>query len=90
MAYDLYDKLSDLVPGDMVVDLVDGDVGVLIERYEVLPANQYQSGHITEPVYGWRIHWTGVNMTEPNRHSPITETGLANIIKNGRAKLIKK
>jgi hypothetical protein len=84
------ESLFELVPGDLVVDLIDGDIGVLIERYEVLPANTYDSGFVTEPIYGWRIHWTGIDMKESNRQTPITESGLANIIKNGRAKLIKK
>ena len=78
MAY-AYDVNILLSPGDMIVDIMSNDVGLLIERYKVLPENTYANGVVTEAIWGWRI----------NRFASSTETGLKNQIIEGRVNLIK-
>jgi hypothetical protein len=75
--------------GDMIVDVVSHDVGLLVERYKVLPENTFTNGFVTEPVWGWRISWSGANMHDVNRFDAFTESGLKNQIIEGRVKLIK-
>tara|TARA_R100000234_G_scaffold92326_1_gene60526 strand:+ start:4664 stop:4942 length:279 start_codon:yes stop_codon:yes gene_type:complete len=75
--------------GDMIVDMVSNEVGLLIERYKVLSENTFTNGFVTEPVWGWRISWSGANMHDVNRFAAFTENGLKNQIIEGRVKLIK-
>ena len=75
--------------GDMIVDVVNNDVGLLVERYKVLPENKFDNGFVTEPIWGWQITWTGPDIHEVNRFTAYTENGLKNQIIEGRVKLIK-
>jgi len=84
-----YDVNIILSPGDMIVDIMSNDVGLLIERYKVLPENTYANGIVTEAIWGWRIAWAGADMHASNRFASSTETGLKNQIIEGRVNLIK-
>lgn len=78
-----------LNPGDMLVDNVNNEVGILIEKYKVLPENTYDNGFVTQPIWGWKITWAGADMHATNRFGSITESGLKHQIVEGRVKLIK-
>ena len=84
-----YDIEIVLERGDMIVDLVSNDVGLLVERYKVLPENTFNNGFVTDPIWGWRISWSGQNIHHVNRFSAFTENGIKNQIIEGRVKLIK-
>ncbi len=84
-----YDIDIVLERGDMLVDVVSNEVGLLVERYKVLAENTFNNGFVTEPIWGWRISWSGANIHDVNRTAAFTETGLKNQIIEGRVKLIK-
>ena len=70
-----------------IIDHKTGDVGLLIERYDIienLPMSsrtvEYEdSGHI----WAWEIFWSGPGTDKNNRYFPYTEVGLLNMIRCG-------
>ena len=84
-------KIEDIVfePGDMIIDSIDNETGILMEKYAILPGHVYESGYTTEPIWAWRILWSGADKSVINRWAAYTENGLRNIVFYGRANLIK-
>jgi len=67
--------------GDLVIDADTGDIGLLLERFDVLEHAPEQK--LRGRVYAWDIIWTGKNVTNLNKYTPYTETGLSKCIKDG-------
>ena len=66
--------------GDIVIDVRTGDVGLLIERFDVLG---HASAELQGRVYAWDIIWTGKQVNHHNRYTPYTEEGLIKCLKDG-------
>ena len=66
-------------PGDFVVDYECGEVGLLIERFNLIEGDNYP------PLYAWDILWSGYRyaMGGQPRRSPYTEEGLKNLVLEG-------
>tara|TARA_Y100000310_G_C20633882_1_gene790143 strand:- start:205 stop:474 length:270 start_codon:yes stop_codon:yes gene_type:complete len=88
MIYDVPESVNFSI-GDLVIDFDDKEAGILIEKYKILPERVYESGYTTEPIWAWRILWSGPAMSLVNRYAAYTETGLKNMIFCGRMVLIK-
>ena len=67
--------------GDLVIDADTGDIGLLLERFDVLEHAPEQK--LRGRVYAWDIIWTGKNVTNLNKYTPYTEVGLNKCIKDG-------
>ena len=82
-----------LKPGDIVIDVATGDIGLLANRYCLFdpPEEFYSDFEISSmPVadlnlWAWDIYWTGPDASEVtgSRYQPYTEEGLINLIKTG-------
>ena len=77
----------ELKPGGVIVDHKTGDVGLLINRYDIidhLPITartvEYEGSGC---VWAWDILWSGPAADKNNRYFPYTESGLLNMIKAG-------
>ena len=69
----------DLCVGDIVVDLVSGEAGILVSRYLLTDSGT------PEPLalWAWDVYWVGKTITASSRLQTWTEYGLTNIIKAG-------
>jgi len=69
----------DLCVGDIIVDLVSGEAGILVSRYLL---TDYGAG---DPLalWAWDVYWVGKTITPASRLQTWTEYGLTNIIKAG-------
>ena len=70
---------SDLYVGMVIKDIISGDVGLLIKRYNVMSDWDDESA-----IWAWDILWTGPCTDGTNRNQPYTETGLLGMINAGR------
>ena len=78
----MYTKLSS---GYIVVYELTGDIGLLINRYDVLDG-MYTSNLLEDDdveIWAWDILWTGPETGDINRYQPYTENGLLNMIESG-------
>jgi hypothetical protein len=66
--------------GDILIDARTGDIGLLIERFDVL---EYAGAGLKERVWAWDMIWTGKHINYHNRYTPYTEGGLVKCIKEG-------
>ena len=66
-------------PGDIVIDMVTEEVGLLIERFDIL---EHASKELRGRVFAWEILWTGGDTTNDTRYIPYTEHGLIKCIKD--------
>lgn len=81
-----------LKAGDIIVDVVTNDVGLLLTRYcllgdlDVNNLGPFESDYYTNiNIWAWDVFWVGgssVN-SETSRYQPYTESGLVNLIKTG-------
>tara|TARA_R110000824_G_scaffold174487_1_gene352665 strand:+ start:2181 stop:2423 length:243 start_codon:yes stop_codon:yes gene_type:complete len=70
---------QDLKIGDIVVDQVTNEVGLLVDRY--ILTNKGCEDPLA--LWAWDIYWIGKNIDEEKRLVTWTEFGLTNIIKAG-------
>ena len=63
-----------LTKGDIVIDIVTGDVGLLLRRYSLI--EDVPSPDLN--VYAWDIYWSGPTTAQKSisRYQPYTESGL--------------
>jgi hypothetical protein len=76
----------ELKVGDIIIDAVSGEIGLLTLRYDVLEYVPAISPDLYNPEYviwAWEILWTGSGSNESNRHQPYTESGVVNMILSG-------
>ena len=73
---------DDLTIGSLIKDLNNSDIGLLIERYNILYDTEFE-------VWIWDIYWTGVNITLKNMNSPYTESGLLGLLNSGRMIIVE-
>jgi hypothetical protein len=69
----------DLCVGDIIVDLVSDEAGILVSRYLL---TDYGAG---DPLalWVWDVYWVGKTITPSSRLQTWTEYGLTNILKAG-------
>jgi len=79
MWYEISTTPEDLVPGLMLRDIISGDVGILVNRYNVM-----ESWDEVGPIWAWEIIWTGPATGDLNKCQPYTENGLLGMINAGR------
>jgi len=65
--------------GDIIVDKISGEIGLLVERY--LLTNRGPDDPIA--LWAWDVYWVGKKIIPDQRLTPWTEYGLTNIIKAG-------
>jgi hypothetical protein len=68
-----------LAVGDIVIDKISGEIGLLVERY--LLTNKGPDDPIA--LWAWDVYWVGAKIIPEKRLTPWTEYGLTNIIKAG-------
>tara|TARA_R100001594_G_scaffold147220_1_gene199878 strand:- start:722 stop:985 length:264 start_codon:yes stop_codon:yes gene_type:complete len=73
---------DDLKIGMAFKDVVSGDVGILVKRYNVL-----EDWEDTGPIWAWDILWTGPCTNTGNTNQPYTEMGILGMINAGRLEL---
>ena len=67
--------------GDVIVDTLTKETGLLVMRFDVMAAYDQTS---LRPVWAWDILWAGTRaITGTDRRSAYTEEGLVNMIKCG-------
>ena len=69
----------DLAVGDIVVDLITGEAGLLIDRY--LLTDRGASDPLA--LWAWDVYWIGKDISADTRLQAWTEYGLINVIKAG-------
>tara|TARA_R110000824_G_C14845540_1_gene639518 strand:- start:318 stop:563 length:246 start_codon:yes stop_codon:yes gene_type:complete len=65
--------------GDIVIDMVTEEIGLLIERFDIL---EHASKELRGRVFAWEILWTGAGTTSDTQYVPYTEHGLIKCIKD--------
>ena len=63
-------------PGDMIIHTLDNEIGVLIDRYDVLDSDEH-------PLWAWNIWWMGTDAHTPRQCHAYTEEGLFILIDEG-------
>jgi len=77
--------------GDVIIDAVSGEIGLLLQRYDVLeytPMISSDFGTSDSAIWAWEILWTGPGSSASNRYQPYTENGLLNMILSGTFKYV--
>ena len=72
--------------GDIIIDTDNGEIGLLLHRYDVLEYTPMISPDFGTPdyaIWAWEILWTGPGSDASNRYQPYTEGGLSNLILSG-------
>lgn len=72
-------RTEDLKPGMLIRDIQTGDLGLLIERFNIFATF---IGH--EPIWVWSMTWTGPATDEFNRNTPFLEEAVLGLL-NGAA-----
>jgi len=76
-----------LDPGGVIVDHKTGDVGLLVERYDIIEQLPISSRTVEYEgngrIWAWEIFWSGPAADKNNRYFPYTEVGLLNMIRSG-------
>ena len=65
--------------GDIVVDQITGEIGLLMERYLL---SKGMSSDVLK-IWVWNVYWVGKDIDNESRMTVWTEFGLQNIIKTG-------
>ena len=80
--------------GDIVLDRVTGEIGLLTRRWLLLPDQQDEilpDDFDNVNLWAWDIYWTGgAEAAYSKRCVPYTEGGLYNMIRTGTFELFKK
>jgi len=85
----LYEKHPHFEPGDIVLDTMNGDVGVLLRRYNLFEHGYYGSEDEVLTMV-WDIYWTGPELTPVGDHfQTYTEEGLTLLHTSGVLSLFK-
>jgi len=80
--------------GDMIIDKLTNEVGLLIERYDVFDgyfSTEELENENIGPIWAWEILWTGhlAAATKYNRYGSYTEIGLISLIRDEALELIR-
>ena len=78
---------AELQPGGVIIDHKTGEVGLLVERYDIIEHLPISSRTVEYEgngcIWAWEIFWSGSEADKNNRYFPYTETGLLNMIRAG-------
>ena len=77
---------SDLSIGIMVQDVISGDVGIFVRRYNVMEPWREEE----LPIWAWDMMWTGPSTNIQNRNTPFTEFGILGLLNSGRWAIVDK
>lgn len=73
----------ELSVGDVIIDVDSGEIGLLIQRYDVLEFTPMVTPDFYNPehvIWAWEILWTGRGSDASNRYQPYSESGLQKMI----------
>jgi hypothetical protein len=73
---------KDLFAGMMIEDIISGDVGILVKRYDVMACWELEP-----EIWAWEIIWTGPATHAVNKNQPYTENGLLGMLNAGRVEV---
>ena len=68
-------KTEDLKPGILIRDVQTGDLGLLVERFDIFSSIK---GH--EPIWVWSMTWTGPATDDFNRNTPFLEEAILGLL----------
>ena len=71
-------KTEELKPGMLLQDIQTGDLGLLIERFNIFSS---LIGH--DPVWVWSMTWTGPATDQFNRNTPFLEEAILGLLNGG-------
>lgn len=77
-------KPSDLKPGTLLKDLESGDLGFLVNRFDIMENWE------EDPIWVWDMYWSGPSTDYENRHIPFIEEGILGLLNGGVWILIEK
>ncbi len=77
---------TDLSIGIMVQDVISGDVGIFVSRYNVMEVWRDEE----LPIWAWNMMWTGPSTNVQNRNTPFTEFGILGLLNSGRWVIVDK
>ena len=63
-------------PGDMIIHTLDNELGILIDRYDVMECDDC-------PLGAWNVWWVGTDAHTPRQCHAYTEEGLLILIDEG-------
>ena len=66
---------KDLKAGLLIRDIQTGDLGLLIERFDIFSSIK---GH--EPIWVWSMTWTGPATDDHNRNTPFLEEAVLGLL----------
>ena len=77
--------------GDIVLDRVSGEIGLLTRRWLILPDHTMTTPEEYDNInlWAWDVYWTGGDK-DAKRCVPYTEGGLCNMIRAETFELIKR
>lgn len=82
-------KSYDLLPGDIVIDIKNKEVGFLIRRFSLVE-EIFFGNHFYPAINAWDILWTGPHLSgEARRPEAYTEAGLISMLNNGALVLLR-
>jgi hypothetical protein len=71
--------------GDIVIDQINGEAGLLVERFLLTEGGPWDPWAL----WAWTVYWVGKNIPKDERLVTWTEYGLTNIICTGTFKHYK-
>ena len=77
------EEVITLVAGAIIVNYKGNEVGLLIERFDVLNDARW-------PMWAWKILWSGSDTDFHRRYQAYTEEGLINLFRDSRFILYKR
>ena len=85
----LHESPPHFEPGDIILDTINGDVGVLLRRYNLFEHGYYESVDVVITLV-WDIYWTGPEVVPVGDHlQTYTEEGLILLYTSGVLNLFK-
>lgn len=77
-------RKSDLEPGLLIKDVETGDLGLLIERFDIMKDWNH------EEVWVWDMFWTGPTTDHENMNLPFIEEALLGLLNSEEWTIIEK
>ena len=79
--------------GDVVIDTLTNEVGLLVERYDIFSdyVSHETDFELPSHIWAWEILWSGgkTALTKIKRKNSYTEQGLIQLVRRGDFKLVK-
>lgn len=70
-------KPSDLEDGTLIKDIDSGDLGLLVNRFDLMKDWE------EEPIWVWDMYWSGPSTDHENRNVPFIESAILGLLNGG-------